>query len=140
MSSAVGLRDQRLRLYARQEGGSDGYVEPHFLFTVERWGRLGSGRSSSQAPSTGGGGPGERQQMKTDAVAEFAFEVAAEVPLAGLLRDPDGVLWWIRGIDPRRQTRRVVVGVDRVTPEEATTFIVYDGASPLGGTHVVDPE
>lgn len=139
MSSAAGLRDQRLRLYARQDGGSDGYVATYFLFTVERWGRIGSSRSLSQAPSTGGGGPGERQQMRTDAVAEFAFEVGPEVPMAGIIRDPDGTLWWVRGVDQRRQTRRTLVGVDRVTPEEATTFLLQDDPSPLGGVHVVEP-
>lgn len=131
MSTAVGLRDQRLRFYARSDAGRDGNVRAVFSFVApEAWGRLDE--SSSQVAVFA-----QRLQLKIDAVAEVADEIT--VPVHGICKDPDGVLWWIRGINRVRQLRRVLIGVERVTEDVAVTTILYENASTLDGTHLVDP-
>ena len=127
--NAVGLRDQRIRLYVRRDAGSDGMVKTVFQFDHERWGRLDESRASV---STMQG----RLQMKLDAIVEFADEVV--VPNNGVAVVGNRA-WWIRGINPVRQTRRVIVGLERIDDEAFTTFKVFDGNSTLDGTHLVNP-
>lgn len=129
MSSAVGLRDQPLRLYARSDSGTDGRTKPVFTFTAWWWGRLDESHVAVRAAQ-------ERLQMKVDAVAEFADE--AVIPDKGVCKDPDGTLWWIRGINSNRLLRRIIVGLDRITEEQVTTTTLYESASELDGVHVID--
>jgi hypothetical protein len=130
MTNAVGLRDQPLRLYQRTEVGTDGYARAAFVFTAWYWGRIDENRAAVLAAS-------ERLQMKLDAVAEFADE--ATVPDKGVLVDPDGYMWWIRGFNSIRLLRRIIVGVDRITEEEVSTFVLFESSETLDGVHLIDP-
>jgi hypothetical protein len=130
MGTAVGLRDQRLRLYARVENGSDGFVRPVFSFSVERWGRIDEASVQTQALAS-------QLKMKLDALVEFADETV--VPVNGVMKDPYGVMWWIRGANSNRMLRRVFVGVERVSDELYKTFVIYEANDVLDGSHLVDP-
>ena len=130
MSNAVGLRDQRLRLYTMSEQGADGLARAVYTFLYERWGRLDESSAAVRAAQA-------KLQLKLDAAVEFDYSV--DVPVNGVLKSPDGTMWWIRGINSTRQLRRVLVGVERVTEELAATFQVVEGDSVLDGAHMVDP-
>ncbi len=130
MTNAVGLRDQALRLYARRDIGTDGYTKKAYVFTAWWWGRLEETRAAVHASE-------QRLQMKLDAVAEFAHE--AVVPDKGVLVDPDGTMWWIRGFNSNRLLRRMIVGLDRITEEQVTTVTLFEMSSNLVGVQVVDP-
>lgn len=130
MSTAVGLRDQPCRLYERREVGTDGFVSAVFVFTAWWWARLDSTTSIVR-------GVNQHLSQKVDAIAEFSDE--AVVPDKGVLKDPDGVMWWIRGINTNRLLRRTIVGLDRITEEDVTTFELYESADTLDGVHLIDP-
>jgi hypothetical protein len=130
MGNAVGLRDQMLRLYARANAGAPGKVRPTFTFSAQWWGRLDVGSSTER-------GAQDKLQLRYDARAEFADECV--VPPNGVLKDQDGVMWWIRGITAVRTNRAILVGLDRIDEEQAKTFTVYEGKSTLDGAHLIDP-
>lgn len=130
MSNAVGLRDQRVRLYTATDQGADGFVRMVYRFLYERWARLDESSASVRAAQA-------KLQLQLDALVEF--DLAVEVPINGVLKTPDGTMWWIRGINPVRQLQRVIVSAQRVTEELAKTFELYEGDSVLDGTHMVDP-
>lgn len=114
MSNATGLRNQRISLYARSDVGVDGFVRPAFAFTIERWGLINDASVYSRITD-------EKVQMKVDAICEF--DIATTVPIAGVMTETgSGVYWWIRYVDPQPRTRRVVVGIDRISEEEADVF------------------
>jgi hypothetical protein len=132
MTSAIGLRDQRLRLYARSNSGTDGVVRPVFTFTAEYWGRLDDSAAAVRLAQ-------ERLQLKVDAVAEFSDEVAP--PVSGFLQDTStGLFWWIRKFYTSRALHRVTVGLETITEEQVAQFQLFQGANPLDGVHVIDPE
>lgn len=126
MSISVGLRDQRAQLFSRGDSGHDGFVFPSYTFTVERWARIDESAVAVRAMSA-------KLEMVLDAVATFADEVT--VPVAGVLKDQDGKYWWIRGIDDMRQTRSVVVGLQRIAVGEygplvgSWTLTLYDNVA-----------
>lgn len=131
MSNATGLRDTPIRLYERTNSGTDGFVRAVFSFTAWWWGRLDESSAGVRAAQ-------EKVQQKLDAVATFSDE--AIVPLAGIAKDDTtGLYWWIRGINPVRQTRSQIVGLERITEEQVATFTIYEGDSVLDGVHVVEP-
>lgn len=130
MSNATGMRDHRLKLYARVNKGSDGHVSPSFVLSVTRWGRLDERSSLSRDAQS-------RMQQQTDGVAQFSDEVTP--PVDGIIVDQSGAAWWIRGIVNARATRAVIVYVDRVKHDEVSTLTMVDAETPLGGVHVVNP-
>ena len=128
--TAPGLRDQRVRLYAPVDRGSDGYVHGAYVFECERWSRLDETRAATSLMQ-------ERLQTRVDAIAEFADEVT--IPINGVLVNAaDRRAWWVRGITTARQTRRVLVGLERISDERFKELDVYDAPSPLDGTHVIN--
>lgn len=129
-SSATGLRDQMLRLYARSNTGIRGNVRPTFTFTAQWWGRIDT--LSSQVRDAQ-----EKAQLKFDAQAQFADECT--VPSNGILKDESGTIWWLRGITAVRITRTILVGLDRIDEELSKTFVINEGASVLDGVHLIDP-
>lgn len=129
--NATGLRDTPLRMYARSNNGSDGFVRSIFTYAAWWWGRVDETSVTVRANA-------DKLQMKLDAVAEVADE--AVVPVGGILKnDVSGDCWWIRGINPVRQTRRQVIGLERISEEQLATFTLYEGASTLDGVHLVEP-
>ncbi len=129
--NAAGLRDTPVRAYAREDAGSDGFSVPVFRYTAEWWGRIDESRASVSRMQ-------DRLQMKLDAVGEFADE--AVIPTVGLLKDvTDGRCWRIEGINSVRLLQRLCVGLTRISDDEFTTFTLYEAASPLDGTHLVEP-
>ena len=129
-SSAVGLRDQMLRLYTRTNHGRRGNVRPTFVFSNQWWGRIDT--LTSQVRNVQ-----DKTQLKFDAQAQFADECS--VPAQGILKDESGTIWWIRGITPVRITRTILVGLDRIDEELSKTFVLIEGDSVLDGVHLVDP-
>lgn len=132
MTNAPGLRDQRLKLYRRENKGTDGFTSPVFVLDVTRWGRVDDSTAIVRMV-------GERLQLKIDAVAEFADEV--DVPRDGLVIDETdtSIAWWVRGIITLRQLRRVRAGLERIASEVFSTFTLHDSAGSLDGTHIVNP-
>lgn len=131
MSTAPGLRDQRLKLYARHDKGSDGIAAPVFVLSETRWGRVDeTGSLVRQAQ--------DRLQRKVDAAAEFSDEVT--VPDNGVIVDELAPTtgWWVRGHYSVRQLRRVVVALERVSGDTFRAFTLRDSAHPLDGTHLVN--
>lgn len=131
MSNAVGLRDQRLRIYAASDVGMDGITRTVYTYTRTWWARLDESSATVRAMAV-------QLAMQLDAVAQFADE--AVVPVASVLKDPSGTMWWVRGINPIRATRRINVGLERVSMEQVATFVLYEGESTLDGVHLIDPE
>jgi len=130
MSNAPGLRDQRIRLYAPADRGSDGYVHKVYVFDAERWGRLDESRTATSLMQ-------ERLQTRVDAVVQFADEV--EVPINGVVIDVGPArAWWVRGIYGVRKLRRVIVALERISDERFRALTMYD-SPPADGTHVVNP-
>lgn len=129
-SSAIGLRDQRVRVYERTDQGTDGFPRPVFRLLYTRWGRLDDTAAATRIAQ-------QKLQLQIDAVCEFSSET--EVPPNGILKDGDGIPWAVRGIYGVRQLRRTVVGLERIAEEKYRTFEVYEGNSTLDGVHMVDP-
>jgi len=130
VTNAPGLRDQRIRLYAPVDRGSDGYVRQSFVLEGERWGRLDESRTATSLMQ-------ERLQTRVDALLEFADEVT--VPINGVVMDmADKRAWWIRGIYGVRKLRRVIVALERISDEHFRTLSVYDSPSSLDGVHVIN--
>lgn len=129
-ANAVGLRDQMLRLYARTNRGTKGNVIPTFTFTAQWWGRLDTVTSRVRTAT-------EKQQVTYDAQAQFADECV--VPPQGILKDENGVIWWLRGVVTVRATRTILVGLDRIDEELSKTFTFIEGADVLDGVHLIDP-
>lgn len=130
MGNAVGLRDQMLRLYTRTDTGRRGNVRPTFVFSNQWWGRIDTLTSSVRNAQ-------DKAQLKYDAQAQFADECT--VPSNGVLKDEDGIVWWLRGITPVRANRTILVGLDRIDEEQTKTFLFVEGDSVLDGVHLVDP-
>lgn len=138
MSSAIGLRDQRLRLYARTDQGTDGFVQSAFVLDSERWGRVDESSASSRVMQA-------KLGMKVDGMAEFADEVV--VPAAGILVnaidvESDGTVlagWWIRSITTSRALRRAFVGLERISEDKFKEITFYDQANQLDGVPLVEP-
>lgn len=127
--NATGLRDQLIKLYERNEKGTNGFSKSVFVQTDTQWGRIDETSATSRNAQ-------DRLQMKVDAVCEFDDTVT--VPTGGILVDPDGTAWWVRGINPIRQLRRIRVLCDRVSGEQFTALTLQDSATTLDGTHLVD--
>lgn len=135
MTVAPSLLDQRLRFYARQEGGSDGFMRPVYVFTGEWWGRVDV-MSSSQAVATS-------PQAHVDTAYEMKATVYDYVPV-----DPMGVVRvvgsdtmnYIRGVYTVRALRTQEIKLEEIGPEEFETFVLYEDTEVLDGVHLVDPE
>lgn len=130
MSNATGLRDQMLRLYTRTNQGVRGNVRDVFVFSNQWWGRIDTMSSSVRNAQ-------DKAQLRYDAQAQFADECA--VPAQGILKDEDGVIWWLRGVTAVRANRTILVGLDRIDEEKYKTFVLIEGDSTLDGVHLVDP-
>lgn len=130
MSTAIGLRDQRLRLYERREEGADGFSRPVFYFVGEWWGRIDVANAGTRALADG-----NAMVSGVALVALFSDEVP--VPKSGVLRNGDD-MYFINGVQPVRALRRVIVTLDALTPEQMQLLKTYD-VEPSLGTHVVDP-
>lgn len=96
---SASLRNQRLRLYAYSNAGTNGVPDERYTFTAERWGRL-TPLGAKQFTV------GEQAEHTVNATAEFADEVA--VPDNGLLTY-NGATYFIRGVLPRPITRSIDV-------------------------------
>ncbi len=131
MTSAIGLRDQRVRTYAKSDQGTDGVVRPVFTFANEYWGRIDESAAAVRFAQ-------EKLQLKVDALAEFSDDVA--IPVNGFLLDTlTGLHWWVRKIYNVRALHRLWVGLEAISEELVATFTIYEGASTLDGVHVIDP-
>jgi len=132
--NATGMRQQRLRLYAPTDRGSDGYVRPAYVFLVERWGSLNELKTATSLMQ-------ERLQTRLDAVCELADEV--QIPINGIVIDAtdptDSRAWWIRGANTLQRLRRTTVALERITDEQFRDFDVYDSPSSLDGVHLINP-
>lgn len=125
------VHDQSLRLYERQQRGTDGVSVPVFVFTNWWWGRLDEQKAYSRTID-------QKVQHTFDAIAEFGDD--AYIPIQGVLKDEDGNLWWIRGAQSQRATRLQTVSLDRISEEVVTTVTLIERADALNsGTQLVEP-
>lgn len=132
MLNAAGLRDQRLKLYSRENTGSDGFQRDAFVYSTTCWGRIDERGAEVRSAQ-------QRLQTRVDAIADFTDDVGV-VPVDGLVVDSDtSTAWWIRGSYSLRQLRRVIVALERVALEQFKTFSLHDSATTVDGTHIVDP-
>lgn len=130
-SSAIGLRDQRVKVYELTDQGSDGFARPVYKWLYTRWGRLDDTAAAVRIAQ-------QKLQLEIEAVCEFSSET--ECPVNGILVDElTGLPWMVRGIYGVRLLGRTVVGLDRITEEQYKTFVIYEGDSTLDGKHLVDP-
>jgi hypothetical protein len=127
-----GLRDQRVRIYHRQDVGADGFPRVVYVFLAEWWGRL----DGAPATTRTGQAPQASAEMQTEARLTLAYY--AEVPETGLAL-VDGVAYLVRGIVRDRLTRRTEVTLSRVASDTVTRYLQYDGEGSSGGYHLVDP-
>jgi hypothetical protein len=130
MSTAIGLRDQRLRLYERREEGSDGFSRPVFYFSGEWWGRIDTVSAMTRELS----GAGAFVHGVTMA-ALFSDEIT--VPINGVLRDGEDI-YFITSVYKARLLRRIIVGLEALTHEQVQVLQLYD-VDPVNGTHIVEP-
>lgn len=129
-ASALDLRDQLIRCYEKTDNGRDGFVRPVWRYTASWWGRIDETVSQTRVIQGA-------QTVKEDARAVFADE--ATIPVNGVILDPDGVLWWVRGQSLARLTRSISVTLDRVSSDQYKQFVTAEGESILDGVHLVDP-
>ena len=134
MTVAPSLLDQRLRFYARHDGGADGFMRPVYVFTGEWWGRVDV-MSGSQTVATS-------PQAHVDTAFEMKATVYDYVPV-----DPMGVVRvvgtetmnYIRGVYKVRALRMQEIKLEEIGPEEFETFVLYEDTEVLDGVHLVDP-
>jgi hypothetical protein len=130
MSTAIGLRDQRLRLYERREEGSDGFSRPVFYFSGEWWGRIDTISAMTREIA----GAGAFAQGVTMA-ALFSDEI--NVPINGVLRHEDDI-YFVTSVYKARLLRRIVVALEALTREQVQVLKLYD-TEVADGTHIVEP-
>ncbi len=93
---STGLRDQRIRVFGYNSTGSDGWASSEFPYVGEYWGRLepAGGREATIAAQA---------QQKVDAVA--VFDINVEVQRDGILKGPDGKIYKVTAVLPRRMAK-----------------------------------
>jgi hypothetical protein len=130
--NAAGLRDQRLRVYRRDDAGADGFSRPVFVFDGEWWGRLDAAPASTRT----GQQPMAAYEMQSDARATVAYEI--HIPADGLVL-VDGVAFLVRGVVRDRLLWRTDISLSRVASDAVTISTKYETPGELGGYHLVDP-
>lgn len=130
MSSTTSLRDQRLRIYERQEAGSNGFSRPVYVYLYTLWGRLDIAEQHQSNPSQ----PLGHTEYVTRIAASFSYRAA--IPENGMIKRGDEV-YFIRGVVPQRQTFSKDVVLQRVSPENFAEFDTFEGDSVLDGLHLV---
>jgi hypothetical protein len=129
--SGIGLRNERVRIYTRTDGGSDGFARPVYTFLAERWGRVAYAGAQFRL----GGTPAAAYDTRYDALATFADEIT--LPTDGLLL-AGGEVFYLRGTVRSTLLRRQTVRLERVSAETFARFTLFEGDSVHDGTHLVD--
>jgi hypothetical protein len=130
--NAAGLRDQRLRVYRREDAGAEGFSRPVFVFDGEWWGRLDAAPASTRT----GQQPMAAYEMQSDARATVAYEI--HIPADGMVY-VDGLAFLVRGVVRDRLLWRTEITLARVASDTVTISSKYDTQGELGGYHLVDP-
>jgi hypothetical protein len=117
---SIGQRDQRVRLYTATDGSADGWADPRFVFSAERWARVEPMRSDDPLLAS-------QTEHTQGVVVAFAGEVSPA--RGGALKAPDGRVYLIQTVDAVRSAREVKVKAlwqDEATP----TLYAADGTTP----------
>lgn len=131
-ASGVGLRDQRLRVYAHSDAGEDGFARPIFTYQNTYWGRLDIVTSAEQIA------PPAQQHADYRFKVKATFDYRATIPEKGLIKINDEV-YFIRGVVPIRALWRKEVALERVSTDAFATFELFEGEDVNDGLHLVDP-
>lgn len=127
-----GLRDQRIRLYAREDHGADGFPRPLYVFVGEWWGRLDVGSSNTRIGSS------PQSAFEDQDTARLTLAYYAEVPSDGIALVGE-TAFMIRGTVRDRLTWRTTVTVDRVATDRVARYTTYDAVGDSAEYHLVDP-
>ena len=132
MTMVAGRLDQRLTLWERQDTGGDGFVRPVYVRVGTYWGRVDATvdrQRVAQSPQTA-------VDYTTDARMTVADYVP--VPRFGCVSiEDETTLYWIRGIQERRQLRELRVDLQGLHPEASVEFATYDPAPVTDGVHLI---
>lgn len=135
MYIASGLLDQRLTFYERQDSGGDGFARPVYVKTGVYWGRLDI-MSNQQMVGTS---PQAHIDMRANCVATVGTEVVVD-PYGVVRVESEDVLYHVRGVYRARQTQAQQLNLERMTPEQAASFVTYEPTEVLDGFHYGSPE
>jgi hypothetical protein len=116
MTQIPGLLDQRIRLYAFQNIGANGFDKPVYLFTGEWWGRVDGVADAQTIPAA----PQAHAEYRMQGVGTCADYVP--IPLQGVLKE-GGLLWWIRGVVPNRLRRQQTLALELIKPGEFVDLV-----------------
>lgn len=134
MYVAPGLLDQRLRLYARNDVGGDGFQRPVYEYVGEYWGRIDATADLQTVPLA----PQGHVEARTTAVAFLAE--GTPVTAFGIVRNDNlDPLYFVRGIVHVRQLRLLRVDLEAIDPTASATFTIFDEDDVLDGVHLVSP-
>lgn len=134
MTMAPGLLDQRLRFYARHDGGADGFMRPVYVFTGEYWGRVDVVSASQTVATSPQAHMDNAYEMKASVYDYVDVDPMGVVRVVG-----NGALAYVRGVYTARATRTKEIKLEEIGPEEYATFVVYEDTEVLDGVHIVDP-
>lgn len=127
-----GLRDQRVRLYAREDHGADGFPRPLYVFTGEWWGRLDVGSATSRIGSS------PQSAFEDQGTGRLTLAYYAVVPSEGIALVGE-TAFLIRGSVRDRLTWRTTVNVDRVATDRVARCTEYDAVGDSAEYHLIDP-
>lgn len=132
MTMVAGRLDQRVTLWERQDTGGDGFTRPVYVRVGTYWGRVDpvvDRQRIAQAPQTA-------VDYTTDARMTVADYVP--VPRHGCVRvEGEDTLYWVRGVQERRQLRELRVDLQGLHPEESVEFATYDPVRVTDGVHLI---
>jgi len=127
-----GRLDQRVTLWERQELGGDGFVRPVYVRTGTYWARVVATVDRERIAQA----PQSAVDYTTDARMTVADYVA--IPRHGCVTvEGDTTLYWIRGVQTRRQLREQRVDLQGLHPEEHVEFQDYDPVVVTDGVHLL---
>lgn len=128
----AGRLDQRVTLWERQDNGGDGFARPVYVKTGTWWGRVDAVTDRQRVPQA----PQSTVDYATDARMTVADYVP--VPRSGCVTvEGNTALFWIRGVQERRQLREQRVDLQCVHPDEYVEFIGFDQLPVGDGYHLV---
>ena len=119
-------------MYEHVNNSDDGFARPVYRYLYTLWARLDPARDQQRVAQQ----PAVHTEYREQARATFSYR--AQIPHDGLLKINDEI-YFIRGVNPRRQLWRTEVTCERVDVEIFATFQIYEGDSTTDGIHLVSP-
>lgn len=127
---SIGLRRDRVRIYAFGDNGTDGVPSSLYTFTAERWGRLISG--AGREIRIGG---------KAEQLADAIIVLSDEAVLDGnALLQVNGECYYVRALSAKPMAREVHAICQRADDDFFIAELLADGTIAADGTQVASGE